>query len=312
MKIKSFDANPAAGLAFLQEQAAHIEAEVYRLEYPQFKYSRLVPLVSDAPEWTKTVIFQAIDVRGELELLGPNSTDVPTVDIAKKQGFHEIKTAALGYTYSLEELNYAFLTNTSLDTERGQAVRDVTEEGLNKMYLLGNKNLGDGGLFASPLISQEVAGSTVVALIAGINANGFQPILDLFANARSQVYITNTNTVHMPNTFALPVTVMELLRRTIVNDANASNITALELLKKNFPDMDWEEDLSLEAAGAGNTKRMMCYKRDKRVVKGHDVMPLKFMAPATADNINYKVPAITRTGGTEWRIPGAAHYVDGI
>ena len=41
-------------------------------------------------------------------------------------------------------------------------------------------------------------------------------------------------------------------------------------------------------------------------------MPLRFLDPATPDNVNFKVPAILRTGGTEWRIPKAAHYVDGV
>lgn len=311
MRKGFFDANPAAALSFLQQQGAHIEAEVYRIEYPQYKYSQLVPLDSSAPEWSKTVIFQTVDARGELKLLGPSSTDIPTVDIAKKQGFHEIKTAALGYTYSLEELEFAKLNNTSLDTERAMAVRDVTEQGLNKIYLMGHDQIGEG-LFTSNLVSRESAASTIAALVAGISANGAQPLINLFANAYNKVYVDNTMTVHKPSVFALPTTQYQLLARTLLNDGNASNITVLEFLKKNFPDMEFVDDINLATAGQGGTSRMVVYKRDMRVVKGHDVMPLRFLAPATADNINFKVPALVRTGGVEWRIPKAAHYVDGV
>lgn len=311
MRKGFFDANPAAALSFLQQQGAHIEAEVYRIEYPQYKYSQLVPLDSSAPEWSKTVIFQTVDARGELKLLGPSSTDIPTVDIAKKQGFHEIKTAALGYTYSLEELEFAKLNNTSLDTERAMAVRDVTEQGLNKIYLMGHDQIGEG-LFTSNLVSRESAASTIAALVAGISSNGAQPLINLFANAYNKVYVDNTMTVHKPSVFALPTTQYQLLARTLLNDGNASNITVLEFLKKNFPDMEFVDDIGLKGAGLGDTDRMIVYKRDKRVVKGHDVMPLRFLAPATADNINFKVPAMVRTGGVEWRIPAAAHYVDNI
>ena len=310
--MRFFDANPAAALSFLQQQAAHIESEIYKIEYPQYKYNLLVPLDGSAPDWTRTVLFQAVDARGELKLLGPNSNDIPTVDIARSQGFHEIKTAALGYTYTLEELEYAKLNNVPLDAERGNAVRDVTEQGLNKIYLQGNLSVGEG-LFTSTLVSRESSAKTIATLINEITTSGVQPLIDLFGNAYARVYTVNTNTIHMPTTFVLPPTQMQLLQRTLLNSANGSNITVLTFLKQNFPDMEFIDDINLVNGGLGGAiDRMVVYKKNIRVVKGHDVMPLRFLAPATADNVNFKVPALVRTGGTEWRIPAAAHYVDNV
>lgn len=306
-----FDVSPVAALSFLIQQAAYVEAEIYRLEYPQFKYGTLLPLDNSAPDWAKMVVFRAIDARGELQVLGPNSTDVPTVDIAMSQGFKEITTAALGYTYSLEEIGFAMLNNVNLDAERGQAVRDVVEQGLNKIYLLGDKGVGEG-LYKSPNVGVESASSTLAALVAAIPTYGAQPIIDFFGNAYNQVYLENTLTVHRPNGFVIPSEQFQLLQRTLLSTANASNVTLLEFLRQNFRDMEFEDDILLKGAGAGGADRMMVYKKDLRVVKGHDVMPLRFLAPATADNINFKVPALLRTGGTEWRIPKAAHYVDGV
>lgn len=312
MRKSFFDADPMAALSFLQQQAAHIEQEVYRYEYPQYKYSQLIPLDGSAPEWTKTVVFQAVNARGELKLLGSNADDIPTVDIARKQGFHEIKTAALGYTYSLEELEFAKLNGTSLDVERANAVRDVVEGGLNKIYLNGNNGVGEG-FFTSSLVSRESAAKTIATLISEIGTNGVQPLINLFANAYNRVYITNTGTIHVPTAFVMPPTQLQLLRSTLLNSANGSNITVLEFLKKNFPGMEFLDDLNLVNAGLGGSiDRMVVYKKDIRVVKGHDVMPLRFMAPATSNNITFKVPALVRTGGTEWRVPAAAHYVDSI
>ncbi len=307
-----FDMSPTAALSFLVQQAAYIESEIYRLEYPQYKYSSLVPLDDSAPDWTKQVVFRSVDARGELKLFGPNSTDVPTVDIAMNQGFHEIKTAALGYTYTLEEIGFAQLNNVNLDVEKGQAVRDVTEQGMNKIYLLGHDEIGEG-LFTSGNVSKETAPATLKQLVADIPTKGTQPIVDLFAAGYNQVYLTNTKTVRRPTDFVLPPEQMQLLMRTMLNSANASNYTLLQFLRENFKDMEFTDDLLLTKADGGHAAdRMMVYQRDMRVVKGHDVMPLQFLAPATADNINFKVPAICRTGGTEWRIPKAAHYVDGV
>ncbi|EPZ8123763.1 DUF2184 domain-containing protein [Yersinia enterocolitica] len=311
MKRSVFDVSPVSALSFLVQQAAHIESEIYRLEYPQFKYSTLLPLDNSAPDWVKVVAFRSIDARGELQIFGPNSTDVPTVDIAMNQGFHEIKTAALGYTYSIEEIGFAMLNNVNLDAERGQAVRDVVEQGLNKIYLLGHSDIGEG-LYTSSNVGVEAAPTTLADLVAAIPTKGTQPIIDFFGAAYNQVYLKNTVTVHRPNGFVLPSEQHQLLMRTLLSTHNASNVTLLEFLRTNFKDMDFDDDVLLAGAGAAKKDRLVVYKKDMRVVKGHDVMPLRFLAPATPDNVNFKVPAVLRTGGTEWRIPKAAHYVDGV
>lgn len=309
--METFDANPTGALSFLQQQAAHIEQEVYRIEYPQYKYTQLVPLDSSAPDWTKTVIFRSMDARGRLKKLGPNSTDVPTVDIGLSQGIHEVDTFALGYTFTLEELNYALLNRISLDSERAGAVRDVVEADMNRIYLLGDNDAGEG-LYTSALVPTASAAGTIDSLVAAIPTDGAQPIITLFGNEYAKVYQTQTNTVHRPSVFALPTSTHQLLSRTLLSTDNASNVTVLNFLQMNFPDMEFVDDINLEDAGAGGVKRMVTYKRDMRIVKGHDTMPLRFMAPATADNINFKVPAMVRTGGTEWRVPKAGSYLDGI
>lgn len=311
MKRTFVDMSPTAALSFLVQQAAHIESEVYRKEYPQFKYASLVPLDDSAPDWAKMVIFRTVDTRGELQLFGPNSTDVPTVDIAMSQGFHEIKTAALGYTYTLEEIGFAQLNNVSLDAERAQAVRDIVEQGLNKIYLLGHKDVGEG-LFTSSNVSVEAAIDSLDTLVAAIPMNGTQPIIDFFGHAYNQVYLDNTLTVHRPTDFVIPPRQYQLLMRTLLSTHNASNVTLLSFLQDNFRDMTFTDDLLLSTEGGMAQDRMMVYRKEMRIVKGHDTMPLRFLEPATADNINFKVPALLRTGGTEWRIPKAAHYVDGV
>ncbi|MDN0124436.1 DUF2184 domain-containing protein [Yersinia aleksiciae] len=152
----------------------------------------------------------------------------------------------------------------------------------------------------------------VIAVLVVIPTNGTQPIIDFFGAAYNQVYLKNTVTVHRPNGFILPSEQHQLLMRTLLSTHNASNVTLLEFLRTNFKDMDFDDDILLAGAGAAGKDRLMVYKKDMRVVKGHDVMPLRFLDPATPDNVNFKVPAILRTGGTEWRIPKAAHYVDGV
>lgn len=320
MRRNIFDMAPTAALGFLIQQAAHLEQKVYEKKYPQYKYDKLVPLDDSAPDWTDVVAFQTTDARGDLQLLGPNSTDVPTVDIAMDVGFHKIKTAALGYTYTLEEIGRAKLYDVPLDARKATAVRDVTERGLNKIYLWGR--LVGEGLYASPNVTREVATNTLRSLVLAIPTNGTQPIIDFFAHAYNQVYLTNTNTVFRPTDFVLPPEQMQLLMRTMLSTHNASNYTLLMFLQENFKDMTFTDDIMLSV----NVKddqgqpedtpleedRLVVFCKDMEVVKGHDTMPIQFLAPATADNVHFKVPAIMRSGGTEIRVPGAVHYIDKV
>ena len=67
MKNISFDSNPQAAISFLIQQAAHIEQEVYKVEYPQYKSNALLDIDRSAPDWTKSIVlFRMTDVRGKL------------------------------------------------------------------------------------------------------------------------------------------------------------------------------------------------------------------------------------------------------
>ncbi|WAH56546.1 DUF2184 domain-containing protein [Pseudomonas silvicola] len=316
-RMSTFDTDPTAALSFLTQQAAYIEAEVYRQEYPQYKYTSLVPLDNSAPDWAQVVGFRSVNSRGEMKLFGPKSTDVPTVEIAATMGFHEIQTGALGYEYSIEELGFAQLNGINVDNERAIAVREGVEKGLNQIYLQGGLVAGANGktqpvgegLYTGGNVPRLDTAGTIASLVAAGNAQG---VLNIFSDAYNQVFIANTNTVHVPTSFVMPASTYQLLQRTLLNTGNASNYTFLMFLQQNFPNMTFDWDVLLEKAGKNGTKRLVTYKKDIRVVKGHDVMPLRFLAPATADNINFKVPAICRTGGVEWRIPKAAAYFDGL
>ena len=70
----------------------------------------------------------------------------------------------------------------SIWTWKKAAVRDIVEQGLNKIYLLGHDDVGEG-LFTSQNVSKEAAPATLKQLVAEIPTKGTQPIIDLFGAA---------------------------------------------------------------------------------------------------------------------------------
>ena len=312
MKKYQFDSNPAAAISFLIQQAAHIEQEVYKVEYPQYKSSLLIDIDRSAPDWTKSVIFRMSDVRGKLGWLGDQSNDINTVDIGRDMGTHTITTGALGYTYSVQELQTAAMMGENLDSERAQAVRDVTEQSLDVLYLLGDDEVGMKGLFNQENITKTSDGTTKNLIATAISDNKPEDIIKIFGDLYNKVYIDQTNTIHKPTNFTVPTTQFALLNQNFCNFGNASNISYMQALKISYPDMIFEDSLQLKGIGANASDRIVCHKKDIRVVKAHEPMKLRFLAPATADNIRFTVPSMTRSGGVEVRIPAAMCYADGV
>lgn len=304
------DTNPQAALGFLVNQKAYIEPQVYQIKYPDLKYGQFLFVDTSAPDWADSVIVRSMDMKGELQFLGPNSGDVKAAQTAYAQGAHALKTAALGYGYSLEEIGQAMFLGTNLDSERAMGTRRLVEQGLNKLALLGNAEAGYEGLYNNSAISKETAASTLKTLIAAIGTNGVQPIVTFFKNAINKVYVTNTNTTYRPTNVTLTPEEFELLDSTII--PNGSNETVMQFLIRNLRNVDINDDVNLIGAGASDTARMVVHTNSRECAKFHLNMPLRFLQPATADNLNFFVPAIVRTGGTEIRIPKTMHYVDGI
>lgn len=319
MFINKFnDTSDVVGAAgFLQSNLAYLEGEVYRQQYPEFKYSTFVPVVTSEPEYAAQIGVRVLNYRGGLRRYNGIATDQPTADVAQKVQFVDVHTFSSGYRFSIVELNQAKMGLLELDVERALAVRATAEADTNKIMLRGglddNGNFAatGEGLFTGPNVPVTTATATIDSIVTA-GGDVAQKILTVFNAAYRAVYIDQTSTVHKPNTCILPATTYQILNSTILGSGNASNLTVLQFLRLNYPDVEFYDDINLETAGVGGKKRMVIYKRDVRVIKGHVPMPLRFQQIEGPQNMTFYVPAIMRTAGVEWRVPKAAHYVDGI
>ena len=316
MLINDTDVNGAAG--YLASNMAHIESEAYRQQFPEYKYAKFVPLDKSAPEYAAQVGVRVLAYRGGLQRYAALGTDQPTADVAQNIQFVDVHTFITGYRYSVLELNQAKAYGLPLDAERVIAVRATAEADTNKIMLAGGlQNEGQflatgEGLFTGPSVPTTTSTATLESVIKAGGDGMAQNVLNIFSAAYNAVYVDQSGTVHEPNTFLMPPSIKRLLNSTLLGASNASNYTLLQFLKVNYPDCDFDDDINLETAGANGTRRLMTYKKDIRVVKGHLVQELKFGQIEGPNGMTFYVPATMRTAGVEWRVPKAAHYVDGI
>lgn len=317
MRLNMFDSQQALG--FLLEQTTHIEAEVYKIQYPEIIYAQLIPIDSSANEWAKSVTYFSMDKVGAADWFDGMANDLKLADVNRAKFEQGIEMAGIGYRYTLEELGQAMMIpGMNLSAERGESAVFAYESFMDKLAYKGDASKGFTGLINN-------AGVTKIDAIAdGTGSSAYwstktadQMIRD--ANSMLTGVYEGSNTVEMADTLLLPVDAINTLSITRIPNTTA---TALEYLAKNNlythttgAPLTIRGVLGLGTAGTGGNAgkgRAVAYRRDPRVLKLHVPMPHRFLPVWQTGPITFDIPGIFRTGSVEIRRPAAMRYLDGI
>lgn len=314
MRLNMFDSQQA--MSFLIEQTTHIEAEVYKIQYPDIIYSQLIPIDTSANEWAKSVTYFSMDKVGDAAWFDGNSTDMRLANINRSKFEQGIEMAGIGYRYTLEELGQAMMIpGLNLSAERAEAASFAYESFMDKLAYTGSVDKGFTGLInaATVTIIQAAADGTGSSKLWNTKTPD-QQIADVQA-ALAGVY-EGSNTVEMADTILLPIDAIQQLSISRIPNTTA---TALEYLAKNNlythttgAPLTIRGVLGLGTAGGGSVGRMVAYRKDPRVLKLHVPMPHRFLPVWQTGPMTFDIPGIFRTGSVEIRRPGAVRYVDGI
>lgn len=317
MKVNLLDAQVA--VAFLTNQMAHVEREVYAIEYPEIRYPGLVPVDTTANEWTQSVTYMSMDATGRAEWYAGRAQDVPNANVLRSRFETAVKMASIGYEYDLEEISIAALAGQNLQIDKGDAARNAAERFLDQRAMFGDVAVGFYGLINNPTVPVGTVpvgggGSTTFATKTP------DEILKDFNGALSGVWL-GSNNVELADTVLMPdAHHLDMSTRRLGNSTDGTSMTILEWVERNNAytkrtrrPLTIEAVRGLETAGAGGLARMVIYRRDPRVVKMHMPMPFRFLRqPWQIGPIAWHVPGIFRFGGVDVRRPGAFRYVDGI
>lgn len=314
MRLDIYD-NPQQALGFLLSQTAYIEAEVYRIAYPEIIYQQLIPIDTSAGEWAKSVTYFSLDKVGQAKWLSNMAVDIPFADINRNKFEQGIEMAGIGYTYTLEELGQSMMIpGLNLTAERAESARFASEMFLDNHAYRGDPTKSITGFFNSPfptVVTAKVGaqGSTHWSLKTA------DEIITDVQNALTGVY-EGSLTVEMADTVLLPIGEMQLLANIRVPNTYGN---ALDYLAKynlythtTGAPLIIRSVLGLDSAGGDGGGRMIVYRRDPRVLKMHMPMPHRFLPVFQRSALQFDIPGIFRVGSVEIRRPGAVRYVDGI
>lgn len=314
MRLDVFD-NPQQAYGFLLSQTSYIEAEAYRIQYPEIIYSQLIPIDTSAGEWVKSITYFSLDRVGQAKWMNHMANDMPYADINRNKFEAPVELAGIGYTYTLEELGQTMMIpGLNLTGERAEAARFAYEMFMDNLALRGSTDKASTGLFNNPNV-------TVVTARAGASGSTLwskktaDEIIQDVQDALTGVY-TGSLTVEMADTVLMPIGELQKLANVRIPNTYGN---ALDYLARyniytftTGAPLVLRGVLGLESAGADGGGRMIVYRRDPRVLKMHVPMPHRFLPVFQRSALAFDIPGIFRTGSVEIRRTGAIRYIDGI
>lgn len=309
MNMHTFDAQAATG--FVISQTTHVERTVNETVYPDIQYPALIPVDTSAHPFAQTVTYYSSDKYGKAGWINGNADDIPLAGTELTQHKTSVYTAGIGYGWGWEEINVAMMMGVNLQANDALAARRAYEEMVDRVALAGDAEKNFQGLLANSAITPAGAtngdwdgtGTTEDQILQDVNDA-------LLAPAIATKYSS------MGDTLLLPFTKLNKLATTRLGDTNQ---TLLQFLRANntYTAMTGQPLTirgvrGLETAGAGQTNRMVAYRRSPDVLKLHIPMPHRFLPVYQDGPLRWVVPGVFRLGGLDIRRPAEVVYRDGI
>ena len=304
-----------SALGFVISQTQNIETEVYKIRYPEFNYSDLIPTITQGAAWATGTTFFTQDIVGKTEWVGNEANDAPYTDLIRDTGSAPYYTRAGAYRWSIPELNTAALLGIPLASEKAAGTRFNVERFLYDLAIAGNTEKSMKGLINwTGITAGDVPADGAGSATWWASKTVDQVIRDIVVGIES--IRTATNTVFTPDTLAVPTPVYSDLwtRRMGAGDGT---LTLMEYIQKVISaaykrPFLIEPLLELNAADPGGDGRAVLYRRDKDVLRFHLPLPFQFLPIFQKSSMQFEQVGIVRTGGTEVRIPKAIVYLDGV
>jgi hypothetical protein len=299
-----------AAMAFVVEQAAYIEREVNATIYPEIIYSTLVPIDTSANPFVQSVLYYSSDIYGKAKWINGNADDIPLAGSELAIAKTSVYTAAIGYGFGWEEVNYATLVGQDLQSTDAAAARRAYEEMMQGIALTGNTEKGFAGLINYPgvPIDASSAGPWTAATAPSVIMTDLNKLI--------MGIPLNTQYTAYANTILLPPESLALLGGIIVPDTGTTFLAwfkannAYTLLSGQSLTVAALPNLS--TGGAGGVKRGVAYRKAPEVLKLHAPMPHRFLPVYQDGPLHWVVPGVFRTGGLEVRRPYEVRYMDNI
>ncbi len=296
------------GIYFARE-LEQIDRTVYEVKLPPLEAEMLLPRRQSVPLGINTHTFRLFDGKGEAIPSSGSEDAVPMVDISADESSEKLQSWALGYGWTLEELDTARATGMPLDSMRAERVRRGLGEKLNTMALLGYSKKGIKGLFnlsntltySTPATGAS-SGTSFESKTAPLCLIDLTGMVDAIPNSTLDV----EGGANKPMTMLLPKSKMRVLSTKFFDNTTDDVISRFKRIRPNITLMGANY---LDTAGGSSATRAVVY--DPQMVEWLVCLPFQQM-PVEQKGFKFAIPCRARGGGVFTRYPKSVLYADAI
>lgn len=123
-----------------------IDNTLYEPKADELTARQVLDVKTDIPAGAETYAYNVLTRSGVAKIIGNNSDELPLVDADVKREFQRIYTIAVGFTYSVQEMRAAQMTNTPVDATKAAIARRAIAEKENKIVWIGDPDYNIKGI----------------------------------------------------------------------------------------------------------------------------------------------------------------------
>ncbi len=314
MKPMTIDAQAALG--FVTAEGRNVETRIYARRYPTYNYAADVPVVTEGAPWAIGTQFRISDWVGKAKFVSGKAKDIPFVKTTRELQSHNFLMIAAGWEWSIEEVEQARLYGASINADDAMAGDMAVQQKLYELAMVGDAEVNWTGLVNNASVQRADAATVSGSTFWGSNKDADDMAADV--NAALEMVRANSGEVEMADTVRLPPEAFRTAatRRLGVGDGT---LNVLDYIRKNniytaetgLPlDIAPLRDLATASNDGGG--RLIAYRKDPEVVRFHAPLPRMVLPVNQTGLMSFEQGVISRTGGTEIRLPGAMAYIDEI
>lgn len=296
-----------------------IDRTLYEVKYPDLEAEMLLPNRKSIPLGADAYTWRMFDGNGEALPSSSSEDAVPLVGESGGEQSDKLQSFALGYGWTLDELDAAKFTGMPLDTMRADRCRRKLAEALNKMALLGYTPRNIKGLFKlAGTLTYTVPATGTGASKKWTDKTAQQILLDLFSmvDGIPNATLDIEGGANKPMRMIMPKSYRRFLSTVYMTLGGVTTAeTVLQTFQKQRPNVeivganyiDTAGDLA--PSGTQTAARIVVY--DPNMVTWLTCLPFQQM-PVEQKGFRFAIPCRCRGGGVITQYPKSVLYADGM
>lgn len=238
-----------------------IDPTIFEKKYPELAFVNSGIQADNTGGFVEQIRSLRVRPTGAFRAAGDKSSDKGKISMAGETSFIRVLQREAESEWSDTEIKQGELQNINLPSQFVKYHNEIYLREVDEIGFLGFDEYGTEGL----LNYSGWTSTAATGAIAGLTA---QQAYDDFADLiLAQWNAVNNTPEYMANRVVMPIYVMNELTRKILNTANGSNITVLNMLKANFPEVVFSATFRADDAGGAGVSHTVAFNPNAEAMK---------------------------------------------